>query len=120
MDAEEFRQRTKRFALMILAIAAKLPDNNPGWVIGKQLISCGTSVGANYRSACKARSKRDFISKITISEEEADESQYWLELIRDGGLLPADMVEPALQEAKEITAMLTASGKTARRTLREN
>jgi len=119
MDAEEFKRRTKDFALMNLVIVGKLPNRTIGWVLGKQLARAATSVGANYRSACRARSGRDFLSKVTISEEEADESQYWLELIRDGGLLPASEIDPALKEARELTAMLTSSGRTVRERLRK-
>jgi four helix bundle protein len=78
------------------------------------LLRCSTSVGANYRSACKGKSTADFINKIVIVEEEADESQYWLELMELAGLVDPTLVKPLKQEAKELTAIFTAIGKTAK------
>ncbi|MGA2467480.1 MAG: four helix bundle protein [Thermodesulfobacteriota bacterium] len=86
-----------------------------GRVIGKQLIRSGTSVGANYRSACKGRSKAEFAAKLGIVEEEADETAYWLELIVEGGLLEKNLVEPLLKEANEIVAIMASSRKSASR-----
>ena len=105
--------RTKRFALEIIRLVATLPKTPEGRVVGNQLIRSGTSVGANYRAACRGKSKADFISKLGIVEEEADESCYWLELIIDGDILPQTEVDPLLKEANEITAIIVASRKTA-------
>ncbi len=85
-----------------------------GWMPAKQVLRSATSVGANYRSAQWAKSKADFIAKLAVAEEEADETCYWLELIVEAELLPRERVEPLLREAMEITAMLTAAGKTAK------
>ena len=91
-----------------------LPRTIAGRAIGNQLIRSGTSVGANYRAACRGRSKAEFIAKIGTVTEEADESAFWLELIMDGGLLTVELVSPLHQEAEELTAIFTASGRTAK------
>jgi four helix bundle protein len=87
MTKEELKKRTKKFALMIIKLVEDLPNNLAGRTIGKQIIRSGTSVAANYRAACRARSTADFVSKITIVEEESDESLFWLELILEADLL---------------------------------
>ena len=97
-----------------------LPRTTSGWVLGKQLVRSGTSVGANYRAACKSRSKAEFIAKIGTVAEEADESAFWLELIMDGGLLKRSLVEPLWNEANELTAIFTASGRTAKSQIRNS
>ncbi len=107
------KQRTKRFALDILRLVAQLPKTTEGRIVGHQLIRCSTSVGANYRAACRGKSKADFISKLGIVEEEADESCYWLELIIEGSILSKAHADPLLKEANEITAIIVASRKTA-------
>lgn len=114
MKADELKDRTKKFALRILKMVRSLPKTREADVIGKQLLRCGTSVAANYRAACRARSQADFISKITIVEEESDESAFWMELIIDAEILKKNLVEDLLKEANELTAIFTASGKTAR------
>jgi four helix bundle protein len=114
MNRDELQQRTKQFALNIIQLTESLPSTRAGSVLGKQLLRSATSVGANYRSACRARSRADFISKITITEEEADESVYWLELITESKLMKKDNITALLQEANELTAIFTASGKTAK------
>ena len=110
----DLKERTKQFALRVIKLVRSLPNNDEGWVIGKQLLRSATSVGANYRACQRGKSKADFIAKLAIAEEEADECCYWLELIVDAGLLPPDRVAPLLQEAGEITAILTSAGKTAK------
>jgi len=117
MDSNELKDRTKRFALRILKLVAALPDTVQGRSVGGQLVRSGTSVGANYRSACRGRSKAEFIAKIGIVEEEADESGFWLELIMEGGLLNANRVRPLLVEANDITAIMVRSRITARKAL---
>jgi four helix bundle protein len=92
----------------------ELPNTKAGNTIGTQIIRSGTSVASNYRSACRARSNADFISKITIVEEESDETLFWLELIEESSLLKKEKLMDLLKEADELTAIFTASGKTAR------
>jgi len=107
------KERTKQFAVRVLKMADALPTNRSGNVIANQVARCGTSVAANYRALCRAKSRADFINKTSIVEEEADESSFWLELVVDAGLMTAARVKPLLDEASEITAMLVASRKTA-------
>jgi four helix bundle protein len=114
MTSEELKNRTKEFALRVLKFVNSVPQGRSADIISKQIARAATSVGANYRAACKARSKADFISKITIVEEEADETQYWLELLVDLEIGNQQEVKRLLEEAKELTAIFTASGKTAK------
>ncbi|QDV25985.1 hypothetical protein Q31a_43550 [Aureliella helgolandensis] len=97
-----------------MKLVGALPENAVGRPIGNQLIRSATSVGANYRAACRGRSKAEFVSKLSIVIEEADESCYWLELIIEGELLAKDKVEALLDEANQITAIMVASRKTAK------
>jgi len=106
--------RTKQFALRVIKLVEALPKNKIGDVLGKQLLRSATSVAANYRAACRARSKADFISKIAIVEEEADESLFWLELIAESGLMNTARLKDLTKEADELTAIFTATGKTAK------
>jgi four helix bundle protein len=115
MNSEELKNRTKEFALAVLTFVESLPQSKSVDIISKQLSRAATSVGANYRAACKGRSKADFISKITIVEEEADETQYWLELLINLKIGDRQSVAKLLEEAKELTAIFTASGRTAKR-----
>jgi four helix bundle protein len=112
---DELKQRTKQFALKAIKLVGLLPRSIESQVIGKQLIRSATSVGANYRAACRGRSKAEFIAKLGIVEEEADETAYWFELIIEGGLLELRNVEPMLREANEIVAIIAASRKSASR-----
>lgn len=106
------KQRTKAFALRRLKLIDALPETRSGRILANQLGRSGTSVGANYRSACRSRSSAEMASKLAVVEEEADESAFWLELISEHGLLAAANVEPLHQEAGEITAMMVASRRT--------
>jgi four helix bundle protein len=115
MNEQELKRRTKQFALRILKLVSALPRSIEGRAIGDQLVRSGTSVGANYRAACRGRSKAEFISKLGTVEEEADESAFWLELIIEGGLLKPERVEGLLREANEIVAIMVASRKSATR-----
>ena len=117
MDKEQLKTRTKQFALRIIKLAQSLPNTIESQIIGKQIISAGTSVGANYRSACRGRSRAEFLSKLGIVEEEADESAFWLELIIEAKLLDTKMVNPLLQEANEIVAIMVSAKKTTRQNL---
>src|SRR4026209_1296847 len=101
MEERELQRRTKQFALRVIKLVDALPKTTSGRVIGGQLVRAGTSVAANYRAACKGRSRVEFIAKLGIVEEEADESAFWLELIIEGSLLRAKLVEPLLNEANE-------------------
>jgi four helix bundle protein len=113
MDAEDLKKRTKLFALRVLKLAAALPNSIEGRAIRGQLVRAGTSVGSNYRASCRARSKAEFIAKIGVVIEEADESGYWLELIIDGGFMSTARVTPLLIEAVELTKIMTQSRVTA-------
>lgn len=115
MTEDELKRRTKRFALGIMTLVEQLPKTVTGRAIGGQIIRSGTSVGANYRSACRGRSRAEFLSKLGTVEEEADERAYWMELIIEGKLLPLDLVEPLVREANELVAIMTASRKSASR-----
>lgn len=114
MKKEELKDRTKKFARNVIMMVEDLPNSRAGYIVGDQIIRSGTSVAANYRSACRARSNADFISKITIVEEECDETLFWLELIAESGLLKSEKVQNMTKEAGELTAIFTASGRTAR------
>jgi len=111
MDKKEFQNRTKRFALDLIRLINKIPNTLEGRIIGGQLVRAATSVGANYRSACRARSRVEFSARLGIVEEEADECAYWLELIIECGLIEDQWVNPLLTEANEIVAMIVASRK---------
>lgn len=112
---DELKARTKAFALRVINLAESLPNNGAGRVIKDQMLRAGTSVGANYRAAKRAKSTPDFISKMGTVEEEADETMYWMELIAESGLMNENLVTTLYQEADEILAMVVASIKTARR-----
>lgn len=115
MNERDLLARTKRFAIRVIKLVDALPNTIAGRAIGGQLIRSGTSVSANYRAACRGRSKAEFIAKLgTVGEEEADESCHWLEVIIETELLPEKKVVELLREANEITAIMAASKKTAR------
>jgi four helix bundle protein len=113
MTERELIDRTKKFALRIIKLVGALPRTIEGRSIAGQLMRSGTSVAANYRAACRARSKAEFIAKLGTVEEEADEAAFWLELIIDSTLLSEHKVRPLLNEASEIVAMMASSKKTA-------
>ena len=117
MNEDDLKKRTKQFALRILKLVAALPRTIAGRTIGGQLARSGTSVAANYRAACRARSKAEFISRLGVVEEEADESALWLELIMEDELMKKGLVEPLWIEADEIVAIMTSSRKSAGRSL---
>jgi four helix bundle protein len=114
MDKIELKRRTQRFAIDVIKFVEELPVKRSLNVLSNQLLRCSSSVGANYRSACKGKSSADFINKIVIVEEEADESGYWLELMEEAGLVDAKAIYPLKKEANELTAIFTAIGKTAK------
>jgi four helix bundle protein len=111
---EELRVRTKKFAVRIVRLYNSLSYRGAAQVLGKQLLRCGTSVAANYRASCRARSRAEWISKIGIVVEEADEVVFWLEMLSDCEIVPAGKLSELLKEAHELSALFTASQKTAR------
>lgn len=117
MKENDLKSRTKQFALKVIEFSEKLPKDESSRVIGRQLLRSGTSVGANYRAACRAKSKPDFVSKMGIVLEEADESAYCLELLVDYGKVDAPLAEPLLREANELVATTVSSINTARKTV---
>ncbi|WP_439698686.1 four helix bundle protein [Mucilaginibacter sp. AW1-7] len=120
MDKIELKRRTSKFSIDVIKFIEGLPRNRSLDILSNQLIRCATSVGANYRSACKWKSTADFINKIIIVEEEADESIYWLELMEESGLVDSNSILALKKEANELTAIFTAIGKTAKEKQRLN
>ena len=114
MDSDDLKKRTKQFGLRIIRLVESLPNSQTATVIGKQLLRCATSVGANYRAACRGRSKADFIAKLGIVEEEADESIYWLEMLVEAKVVEPNLVAELLAEANELTAIIVSSRITAK------
>jgi four helix bundle protein len=115
VDEAELKRRTKVFGLRVFKLVEALPKNLQGRAIGNQLVRSGTSVGANYRAACRARSRAEFISRLGVVEEEADESAYWMEMIIEAELIRPSLVKPLLTEANEIVAIITSSRISAAR-----
>jgi four helix bundle protein len=113
MRENDLRDRTKAFALRVMRLVEALPRKDNGRTIANQLSRAGTSVGANYRAACKARSKKEFIAKLGVVAEEADETCYWMELIIESRMMPTKQVQPLLDEAGEILKIIAASRTTA-------
>jgi len=113
-NPEELRQRTKQFALRIIKLFRALPKTEEARVLGKQVLRSGTAVAANYRSACRARSRADFVSKLGITVEEADETAFWLELLIDASIVSRGRSENLLAEANELVRIFAASRATAK------
>jgi four helix bundle protein len=113
MKSAELQQRTKGFALRVLKLIEQLPNTIGGRVLANQVARSATSIGANYRTACRARSRAEFASKLGTVAEEADESLYWLELIRDGNFVPEKKLTSLVSEANELTAIFTAGRRTS-------
>ena len=116
MNNDDLKQRTKRFALEIVKLVEALAPGKTCDVVGRQLLRSGTSVGANYRAACRAKSPADFIFKMGIVEEEADESGFWIELLVEAGKLQDSKAAPLLKECNELVAITVASIRTAKKT----
>ena len=112
--SQQLQERTRHFALRVIKMVQALPRSSVSEVIGKQVLRSATSVGANYRAACRARSKKEFIAKLGIVIEEADESIYWIQLVVDAGLMSPKQVSLLEKEAEEILSMIVASVKTAK------
>ena len=113
-EFEELQQRTKRFALRILKLYPSLPKNDECRILGKQILRSGTSVGANYRAACRARSRAEFVAKLGIVLEEADETTFWLELMQDAGIFPDQKLQSLVLESNELVAIFVTSIRTAK------
>jgi four helix bundle protein len=111
---EQLRERTKQFAIRIVKLFRSLPKNDEARIMGKQVLRAGTSVAANYRAVCRARSRAEFISKMGVAVEEADETVFWLEILVETGIVPRARMEKLLAEANELLAILAASQRTAR------
>ena len=120
MQPSDLKQRTKRFALDVIGFTEALPKDETSRILGRQLLRSGTSVAANYRSAKRAKSNADFISKMGIVEEEADESGYWIELLTEAGKVASSKSAALLQESSELVAIAVASINTARQGAQSN
>jgi four helix bundle protein len=114
MTASEMRLRTKAYANRVVKVCGALPNNWVARTLGKQLLRCGTSVGANYRAVCRAKSTADFINKLRRVEEETDESLFWMELLVENGLVKPSRLESLLKEGDEILAIVVSAAKTTR------
>ena len=114
MNPEELKARTRAFALRIIRVAESLPETPTAKVIRNQLLRCGSSVGANYRAACRAKSRADFVSKMGTVEEEADETIYWMELLIDADIVKRARISGLLDEADQILSIVISSIKTAK------
>ena len=115
VSPDAMRDRTKAFGLRIVKMYRALPRTPDAQVIGKQVLRSGTSIGANYRAACSGRSRQEFVAKLGIVVEEADETIYWLEMLVDAGIVKARRMKDLLAEAHELTAIFTAAKNTSRR-----
>ena len=115
MNSDELKARTKQFTLRVIRLVESLPRGRTADVIGRQLLRSGTSVGANYRAACRAKSTADFISKMGTVEEESDESLYWMELLIEAKIVESDKLESLMKEADELLAITVSSINTARK-----
>ncbi|MFO1513865.1 MAG: four helix bundle protein [Verrucomicrobiota bacterium] len=114
MTREEMKARTKAYANRVVKLCAALPNNWIARTLGKQLLRSGTSVGANYRAVCRAKSNADFINKLRVVEEECDESLFWMELLVENDLIKPTRLRELMQEGDEILAIVVSSAKTAR------
>jgi four helix bundle protein len=112
---DKLRERTKAFALRVVKLYRSLPSAPDAQVMGKQLLRCGTSVAANYRAACRGRSRAEFAAKMGVVVEEADESIFWIEMLSESGVIRQERLRELLAEAKELTAIFTAAQHTTRR-----
>jgi four helix bundle protein len=114
MSPDEMKQRTKAFSLRVLKLVQALPRSRVGDILGRQLLRAGMSVGANYRAACRAKSRADFVNKLKIVEEECDEARFWMEILAESGLVKASRLAGLMSEGDTILAIVVASAKTAR------
>ena len=117
MNRQILQQRTKQFNVKIIRFCSDFPKTPAGYEIAKQLIRSAGSVGANYRATVRAKSKKDFIYKIQVVLEEADESLYWLEIVKEAGIQNSEMLEKLLNEANQLTAIFAATDRSAKASL---
>jgi len=115
VDSAQLRQRTKDFAKRVVNLCRHLPKNREGFLVGDQIFRSGTSVGSNYRAVCRARSKADFISKLGVVLEEADETLYWLEILAESDVVGKQLLKPLMNEADELVSIFVASLNKAKR-----
>ena len=115
MNEEQLKKRTKEFAKNIIRLCRNLPNNREGRLVGNQMFRSGTSVAANYRAACRGRSKAEFVSKLAIVEEEADETMFWLELIQEMSISKEPLVDDLTKESDEIVAIMVSSIRTTKK-----
>lgn len=120
MNENEMKNRTRAFAIRVLKLTEALPETRSGRIVANQLGRAGTSVGANYRAVCRAKSTADMVAKLSVVEEEADESAFWLEVIPDAGLMSEKKVAALRKEADELTAIMVASRQTLLRNNRKS
>lgn len=114
---EQLKLRTKQIGLEVIKLIDELPSKPSAWAIAKQIVRSSTSVGANYSAACRAKSTADFINKLKIVEEETDETQYWLEILEESGLVQSDRIEFIKKEVNEILSIVVSSIKTLKSTI---
>ena len=114
MNADTMKARTKEFAKRVIRMCRSLPNTREGWRIGDQVFRSGTSVGANYRAACRGRSKAEFVAKLGVVLEETDETLYWLELITETDIIKPSRLAALIQETRELLAIFVASMNTAK------
>lgn len=119
MNENELKKRTKQFGLRVIRLVESLPNGQTARTIGNQLLRSGLSVGANYRAACRGRSKADLIAKAGISLEEADECMYWMEMLQEANIVPGEKMKDLMKEADELVAIFISSIKTARANLKQ-
>jgi four helix bundle protein len=114
-QAKELQDRTKKFAIRAIKPFGRLPKDDATRIIGRQFVRSGTSVAANYRAACRARSAADFISKVSVVTEEADETLFWFEILAEADLVKIKLIEPLMKECEELLKIFSASLTTAKR-----
>ena len=119
MNQQAMKRRTKEFSLRVIHLCQELPNDYVSRRIGDQLLRSGTSIGANYRAACRARSPKEFIAKLGIVEEEADEAMFWMETLIESNIVPEQLIKPLLKEANEILSIIVATIRTARSNLKK-
>ncbi len=120
MNKNNLLDRTKQFALRTIKLSQAIPKTTEGIVIAKQVIRSGTSVGANYRAACRSRSKHDFISKLSIVEEETDETIFWMEILVEAGIIKKELLNDLMEEANQILAIVVKSKITTKQNQKNN
>jgi len=119
MDQEQMRQRTKAFALRVVAMVGEMPSNTSGFVLGKQVLRSGTSVGANYREACRASTRKQFLYSLEIALREADETLYWIELIMEANIFRQSQLQPLWSECNELVSILNAAVKSTKNNMEQ-